>query len=458
MTKGRELKIAYIGGGSLGWARSMMVDLALEERMSGTVALYDINMEAARKNERLGNMISAHPDAKGKWTYTAVATIEEALANADFVIISILPGTLDDMETDVHLPEAYGIYQSVGDTVGPGGIMRAVRTIPMYASIAQQIKEHAPDAWVISYTNPMSLCVRTLYEVFPQIKAFGCCHEVFGTQQLLADMLADRLGIEVKERQEIHVNVLGINHFTWIDRASYQGLDLLPIYEQFVAKYREEGFEKSKDDWRTSVFHSAHRVKFDLFQRFGLIAAAGDRHLAEFLSFGYLKDPETVQRWKFHLTRVDFRKQMLQAKRMETENILSGADNVKISPSGEEGIQIMLALAGFGEMITNVNMPNQGQIQGFPQGAIVETNALVRRDSMQPIIAGQLPQDVHQLVMGHVANQEAVFQAVMMKDKEKLLQAFQQDPLVSSLSRNDAASLFSQMLGNLRPYLPEWDI
>jgi len=457
MTKTKELKIAYIGGGSLGWARSMMYDLALEERISGSVALYDINREAAQQNERMGNLISVHPDAKGKWAYTAVETIEDALTDADFVIISILPGTLDDMEADVHLPESYGIYQSVGDTVGPGGIMRAVRAIPMYVSIAEQIKEHVPDAWVISYTNPMSLCVRTLYEVFPQIKAFGCCHEVFGTQQLLADMLADMLGIHVEERKEIHVNVLGINHFTWIDRASYQGLDLLPIYEQFTAKYRDDGYEKTKDQWQTSVFHSANRVKFDLFQRYGVIAAAGDRHLAEFISSGYLKDPKTVQAWKFHLTRVDFRKQMLLEKRAETEKILTGAEKVKISPSGEEGIQIMLALAGFGEMITNVNVPNQGQMYGLPRGSIIETNALVRRDSIQPIFAGQLPPDVQQLVNHHVLNQETVFQAVMRKDKEKLFHAFLQDPLVT-ISRAEAESLFAQMLGSIRSYLPRWNI
>ncbi|HZG13939.1 MAG TPA: alpha-glucosidase/alpha-galactosidase [Candidatus Bathyarchaeia archaeon] len=457
MTKTKELKIAYIGGGSLGWARSMMYDLALEERLSGSVALYDINWEAAQQNERLGNLISAHPDAKGKWAYTAVATIEDALTDADFVVISILPGTLDDMAADVHLPESYGIYQAVGDTVGPGGILRAVRAIPMYTCIAEQIKEHAPDAWVISYTNPMSLCVRTLYEVFPQIKAFGCCHEVFSTQQLLADMLADMLGIHVEERKEIHVNVLGINHFTWIDQASYQGLDLLPIYEQFAAKYRDVGYEKTKDQWLMSVFHSANRVKFDLFQRYGVIAAAGDRHLAEFISPGYLKDPETVQTWKFHLTRVDFRKQMLQAKRSETEKILSGVEKVKITPSGEEGIQIMLALAGFGEMITNVNVPNQGQMQGIPRGSIVETNALVRRDSIQPIVSGQLPPDVRQLVNHHVSNQETVFQAVMRKDKEKLFQAFLRDPLVT-ISRKEAESLFAQMLGNNRSYLPGWNI
>ena len=101
-------------------------------------------------------------------------------------MISIMPGTFDEMESDVHAPEKFGIYQSVGDTTGPGAVMRALRTIPMFEEFAAAIREYCPQAWVINYTNPMTVCVKTLYRVFPKIKAFGCCHEVFGTQKLLA--------------------------------------------------------------------------------------------------------------------------------------------------------------------------------------------------------------------------------------------------------------------------------
>jgi len=115
-----NVKIAYIGGGSKGWAWKFMADLALEESFSGEVRLYDINFEAAKTNEIIGNRISEQKYAKSKWRYRAVKEIGEALDGADFVIISILPGTLDEMEVDVHLPEKYGIYQAVGDTPGPG--------------------------------------------------------------------------------------------------------------------------------------------------------------------------------------------------------------------------------------------------------------------------------------------------------------------------------------------------
>ena len=188
-----DIRIAYIGGGSRGWARTFMTDLAMESSISGTIRLYDIDAEASRANEIIGNRLSQRPEAAGKWTYETCMSLEEALTGADFVVISILPGTFDEMAVDVHMPERLGIYQSVGDTAGPGGMIRALRTIPMYVEFAKAIRDYAPRAWVINYTNPMSLCVKTLYHVFPQIKAFGCCHEVFGTQKVLKGLLEDTM-------------------------------------------------------------------------------------------------------------------------------------------------------------------------------------------------------------------------------------------------------------------------
>ena len=184
-----DIKITYIGGGSRGWAWRLMSDLAMEGAISGEIKLYDIDQEASKSNEIIGNKLSQRSDVVGKWHYRAVDTLKEALEGSDFIIISILPGTFEEMASDVHTPENYKIYQSVGDTCGPGGVIRALRTIPMYVEIAENIKAYAPDAWVINYTNPMTLCMKTLYTVFPKIKAFGCCHEVFGTQKLLASKI-----------------------------------------------------------------------------------------------------------------------------------------------------------------------------------------------------------------------------------------------------------------------------
>ena len=134
--KVKDIKIAYIGGGSRGWAWGLMSDLVSCDDISGNVYLYDIDYDAAKNNEIIGNKFNTAEGAKSIWNYHAVPTIEEALTGANFVIISILPGTFDEMESDVHTPEKYGIYQSVGDTSGPGGILRAMRTIPMFEHIA----------------------------------------------------------------------------------------------------------------------------------------------------------------------------------------------------------------------------------------------------------------------------------------------------------------------------------
>ncbi|WGE38388.1 alpha-galacturonidase LplD [Bacillus stercoris] len=431
-----QIKIAYIGGGSQGWARSLMSDLAIDERMSGTVALYDLDFEAAQRNEVIGNY-----SGNGRWRYEAVSTLKKALSGADIVIISILPGSLDDMEIDVHLPERCGIYQSVGDTVGPGGIIRGLRAVPIFAEIARAIRDYAPESWVINYTNPMSVCTRTLYKVFPGIKAIGCCHEVFGTQKLLAEMVTERLGIEAPRREEIRINVLGINHFTWITEASYRHIDLLPIFREFSSHYGESGYELEGESWRDSVFHSAHRVAFDLFETYGAIPAAGDRHLAEFLPGPYLKQFEV---WKFHLTPISFRKQDRALKRKETERFILQQRGVSGKASGEEGVNIIAALLGLGELVTNVNMPNQGQVSNLPIQAIVETNAFITRNSVKPIFSGALPKGVEMLAARHVSNQEAVAEAGLTKDTGLAFQAFLNDPLVM-IDRNDAEQLFDDM-------------
>ena len=203
-----DIRIAYIGGGSRAWAWTFMTDLAMDPSLSGTIRLYDINEQAARNNEIIGNRLKARDDVPGKWDYRTFTDLDEALDGADFVVISILPGTFDEMESDVHLPERLGIYQSVGDTAGPGGILRALRTIPLYVDFARAIRHCCPDAWVINYTNPMALCVRTLYETFPGIKAFGCCHEVFNTQNVLRDLLQLSCGLSGIHRRGTSMNTL----------------------------------------------------------------------------------------------------------------------------------------------------------------------------------------------------------------------------------------------------------
>ncbi|RZT00493.1 family 4 glycosyl hydrolase [Cuneatibacter caecimuris] len=453
-----DLNIAYIGGGSRGWAWTFMTDLSMEPALGGTIRLYDIDQEAAKHNEIIGNRLSARPEAVGKWNYEVSSSLKDALTGVDFVVISILPGTFDEMQSDVHLPERHGIYQSVGDTAGPGGLIRALRTIPMFVEIAEAVKEYAPEAWVINYTNPMTLCVKTLYHVFPEIKAFGCCHEVFGTQKVLKGIVEQEMGLEDVDRAEILVNVLGINHFTWFDSASYKGIDLFPVYEKFIDGHFEEGYEEADRNWMNSSFNCANRVKFDLFKKYGLIAAAGDRHLAEFMPGNtYLRDPETVSSWKFGLTTVDYRKKDLQKRLDKSARLVSGEEEVEMKPSGEEGILLIKALCGLTRVVSNVNIPNTDrQITNMPECAVVETNAVFSRDSIKPIVAGEIPDQVLTLVAPHVQNHELILKAALDCNYDLAFEAFMNDPLVRGrITEEEGHALLKDMIRNTLAYLPK---
>ena len=463
--KAENVKIAYIGGGSRGWAWSLMSDLAASEKMSGDVYLYDIDYEAAERNAVIGDKFNYCTNAKAHWNYYVSKTIDEALSGADFVVISILPATFDEMESDVHLPEKYGIYQPVGDTTGPGGVIRALRTIPMFEYIAEKIKENCPAAWVINYTNPMTLCVGALYRAFPEIKAIGCCHEVFGTQKILMEALEDIEGIKCAHRRDIKVNVVGVNHFTWLTEANYRGIDLFPVYRKFCEKYVENGYENKKDSYHkwdetnSNVWQLKHKVKMDLFLRFGSIAAAGDRHLAEFCpGKWYLSSPESVRgQYFFNLTPVSYRKQDLKDRLAKSDAYYNGTQNVSVKATGEEGVMMMEALLGFGDMVTNVNIPNVGQISNLPLGAVVETNATFTASGVTPVMAGAIPRNIYALIARIVGEQEMVLEAAFTRNLDLAFEAFANDPLVT-INRDDARVLFDQMIENTKAYLTMYNI
>jgi alpha-galactosidase len=292
--------------------------------------------------------------------------------------------------------------------------------------------------------------------VFPDIKAFGCCHEVFGTQELMMKMLKEFRGIDVQRRDLIRTNIIGINHFTWMDQADYAGMDLIPVFKEFTGQYGEQGFAGPKPEDEDAYFSSGQRVKMDLFKRYGIIAAAGDRHLAEFCPPWYLKDPDTVKEWQFRLTPVSYRKREQARKEMLAKRLVSGEEKKALVPSQEEGVKQMKALLGLGQMVTNINIPNIGQIDGIPRGCVVETNACLSQNSIVPLMAGKLPDEVNSLVLRQVINQETILKAGLNKDKELGFRAFANDALMT-LNIHDARLLFDEMLARTKAYLPGWD-
>jgi alpha-galactosidase/6-phospho-beta-glucosidase family protein len=452
MTTSIPLKIAYIGGGSRDWARKLMIDLALCPDLTGEVALYDIDMDSARLNEQLGNWMQSQPGVVSHWHYAAVSTLRETLQGADFVVISIQPGPLELMRDEIALAEEYGLFYPVGDTTGAPGLIRGLRSASIYKGFAETLATYCPNAWIINYTNPMSICTRTLTRVAPELKVFGCCHEVFSTQRMLADIASRSLNIDLPPRDEIQVNVLGINHFTWVDKATWQGHDLLELLNHHLEQpdtlrtYTQEEVE-GFNDW----FHSTDQVKFNLFKRFGVLAAVGDRHLVEFLP-GFIRSPETLFKWGVIRTPVSWRIERWATAPQKTRDLINGVTPLVLETSGEEGVGMIKALLGLGDLVTNVNTENVGQLSNLPLHAVVETNAHFSRNSIHPLTAGALPAGIAPLINQHSANQELIIEAALTENTHLAFQAFFNDPS-NHLPLDDAWELFDKMLQLNHEYL-----
>lgn len=451
-----SFNIAYIGGGSLNWATKLMGDLAHDGTVAAHVRLYDIDRAAAERNARIGARYAERANQTGRLCYTSEPSLKAALTGADFVIISILPGGFDDMAHDIAIPERYGIRQSVGDTVGPGGFIRALRAIPALAEIAAAIATFCPKAYVCNLTNPMSVLTGTLYRIFPDICAWGSCHEVIKVRKLMAFLANRRLGRVEFGYRDAKVNVLGINHFTFVDGASVGGMDMMAEYMAFAKEHHAAGWRESPidpADEHARYFEDMNRVKFDIACRFGIAGAAGDRHLAEFVPQAWYLDKN--EDWKFGLTPVDYRIRERDEKRAAAAALDAGGPLPPAAPSDEAIVEQIKALTGGPEHASNVNLPNTGQIEGLPLGAIVETNARFSGLGVQAVQAGRLPTALELIVRPHAERQTALVEAVLGNDGEALLPLFVSDPLVAPLGLDRATDMFRDMVAATTHRLPE---
>ncbi len=449
-----EIKIAYIGGGSRNWAHFLMKDLALSPRLGGELALYDIDRPAAAANVKVAEAIFAHPDAVTRFRTAAARTAREALRGADFVVMSIEPGPIAMRYADLEIPAKFGIVQPVGDSTGPGGLLRALRAVPVYEDYAHLIMACCPKAWVINYTNPMTLCTAALHAAEPGIKALGCCHEVFGTQNWLAGRVEKWFRVARPPRSAIELDITGVNHFTFATAARWEGRDLFPRLVRELAApgaFRDRSAEARRRKRRGEWFSSDKLVACDLFARFGALGAAGDRHLAEFVPW-YLGSEREVHRWGVVLTPYSYRVANARNQRRKAFVLPE-----RLKSSGEEGVAQLAALLGLSPLDTNVNQPNRGQNPDLPLGAVTESYAQFRLDSVRPVVSRPLPAVLAAHVRGIVANQGAVLQAAMTRDRDLAFQALLADPLVR-LSTDRAWEMFGQMLRHARPALPGWKV
>ena len=439
----KATRICIIGGGGRLWAIQFMKDLAYNTMTHGTLVLYDIDKQAARNNVAVAEQVLRVNNSEGRFAVEAIDDLGQALSGCDMVIISIEPGKTECRYGDLVLPEEYGILQSVGDTTGPGGIMRARRALPIFFDLAKNIEQVCPDAWVINYTNPMTLCTAALYKAFPAIKALGCCHEVFHTQNFLAEKVNTWFGVPTPDRREIKIDLTGVNHFTFVTKATWHGHDLM---EKLVEDLKDpatfaDGTETAhkrleEEKW----FDCDQKIALSFLRDFNALGAAGDRHLAEFVPW-FLTSDENLH--TYGVIRTPYSWRMRTAKEKREKQFVD--EDLKASLSDEEGVDIMRCLMGDKTMVTNINRPNEGQISYLPLGRIVESNGVLAEDSIRPIVASDPPLAIQNLVRQVSDVQEMTLQAIWEKDDELLFTAFLSDPLMN-LSRDKARELFDKML------------
>ncbi len=448
-----EIKIAYLGGGSRYWARDLFSDLALSGRLTGRIDLYDIDLPAAQRNVAVAEAIFARPEARSHFAVRAVPSLRVALQAADFVVVSIEPGPIELRYADLEIPARYGVLQPVGDTTGPGGLLRALRAVPVFVEFAEQVAEHCPRAWVINLTNPLTLCTAALATVAPPLRVLGCCHEVFQTQARLADLVARQVGAPRPDRREIDTDLGGLNHFTWITAARWKGQELLGLLRDELTApgyFRSRSMAARARRQAGRWFESDGLVSCDLFRRFGALGAAGDRHLAEFVPW-YAGTEAELQRWGVVATPYAWRR-----KRARARDAGPGVFAARPLRRGdEESVRLIEALVGHEPIDTNVNLPNAGQLSGLPAGHVVETNASVRHGTVTPLVTPPLPAGVLALLRRTAEGQALTLRAALTRDVDLAFQALLADPLVR-LPTDRAWKMFAEMLTYVRGALPGW--
>ena len=441
-------KITFIGAGSYSWGPTFLRDMFVSPSLAGaTICLHDIDAERLDLNFRLGKKMLS--DFNHDFRLEQTLSLDEALGGADFVILTITTGGLDTMRPDLEIPWKYGLRQSVGDTVGPGGISRALRSLPVVAGIARKVDVLCPQAWFFNYTNPMSVLTRVI-DMHRSVRAHtvGLCHEWIGVRAKLAAVFGVKPG-------DVVGKVAGINHFIWVTGLAVAGQD---VWDQLPAiMERLLSGEIDPDPGDTSPFVDKARVKARLFQLYGALPAAGDRHISEFLPSIICPETSWGTDFGFKHTSIDDRQAIMLFERVKIESTL--ADDTPLSPfmqelSSEALNPILTALVTGGRYEGIMNLPNAGQIDNLPANVIVETYGTIEAGGAHAAHFGSLPPAVHALVERQVRNQELTIQAALGGNRRLALQAMLNDPFTGRLPVNEIEKMFDELLEANRAYLP----
>ena len=414
--------LVLIGAGSTVFTPGLMTDLASSPVFAGwTVHLVDLDADAADTMARLGRRIAAERGAE--LTFVPHVERREALPGARFVTTTIAVGGATGWRHDVEVPARHGIAQTVGDSVGPGGVLRALRHVPELVAIAEDVADLAPEAQLINYSNPLTANVRAVAATTP-VRVAGLCH---GTMHTLGALARD-LGVP---GDEVHAVFAGLNHLCWLLDLRHRDADLYPQLRGLVAERATGG--RAAESTRHEGVHLP--VSADLFATFGRYPAPGDRHVAEFFGWYLAGGDGPALPWGLQGGQ-DMTMEYIAQKSDLWERLHGQADGTLPLPRNDS--QEAERLVSIAEAIVTgrdavelaVNLPNHGKISNLPPEAVVEVPAVVGAAGITGLAVGALPDAIAAVLSARAQQQELTVQAALTGSRELARQALALDPLV----------------------------
>jgi alpha-galactosidase len=432
-------KITMVGAGSAVFARQIITDvLAVDGLETGTFALVDVDasrLELARKiSQRLVELSGK------RWKVEASTERRDVLPGTDYVVNSIEVAGLQNVRADYDIPLKYGVDQCIGDTIGPGGIFKALRTGPAWLDIVADTKRLAPDAMILNYTNPMSILTLAAARMTSQ-PVVGLCHSVQGTSRQIAGYLD-------VPYDELVWRCAGINHNAWFTTLEHRGVDQYPRLR-----------ERAKDP---EVYES-DPVRFDLMLHLGAFVTESSGHFSEYVPY-YRKRPDLVKKYMRpgYLGESGFyANNWPDWRRMNDERIqdmLDGETDIPRARSHEYASYIVEAAESSRPVSIWGNVVNNGAIDNLPNDGCVEVECKVDRQGFHNVHFGRLPEQLAGLNRSHMAVHELVVQALLEHDRTKALYALSLDPLTAAVcSLEEIEKLFDEMWDAERQFLAPFE-
>jgi len=447
------MQVTIIGGGSYQWAPKLITDLLGTPSLAGVhLVLEDIDPDPL---EKMAAIVRIADDKLGAGATVSTTTDQrKALEGADFVVVTISTGGFDSMSVDLDVPARHGIHQSVGDSVGPGGINRALRNIPVLVGIGRDMEECCPDAWLLNITNPMTTLTRSVCRE-TSIKTVGLCHEVGN----FAMVLAIAFGLP---HTAIRPVVAGVNHFPVVTELGIDGHEGFALLRDMVEELGGLGAlapdpgRPEPDPFTRLDFALHHLLKLTILDRQGALPAANDRHLAEFLPSILTAESGWGEAWGIELTPISRRQEHQTGYIAEVDAVLSGKEELQTWDSGEMVAPVIDSLVSGTRRELPLNLPNTGQCPDLPADAVVESICVVDGDGMRGRDAARAPAPLAELLRRHVAVQELTVEAALSGDRALARAAFTLDPLAGRGDLHETEAMVDELLAGTSRWLPQF--